>query len=373
WWDHQMPWQSFFTVCEMVAPEIDLAFIGVVREGQVLYHCCSSECESPPLLKEPPVTDVEALLSLVAEVAEELPEMVFLFNTGDQPFVDKVYWSPIPQFHWVRSAGHWTIPLPNPYHLRAHAQHLLGDFPQHRDHHMPWAKKIPKIYWRGQLSAPDHFLKEDMGTLPRVRLMKLAKDFPDLFDVGITSVDREMYRTIGKAGAKQLVKQLGGEARYEKLRKIMPRYRYLINVAAVLSAWRLAEMLATGSLILMQDSADREVILEWLTPWVHYVPISQGLSDLVPKVKWLEDHQEEAEAIARRGFEHFSQRVRRHDTLCYLWQAFQAVANSQTRATSSELLPRTAGWKEVKPQLVMRGVDSYSHLKDLVASNHSEL
>ena len=48
-----MPWQSFFTVCEMVAPEIDLAFIGVVREGQVLYHCCSSECESPPLLKEP--------------------------------------------------------------------------------------------------------------------------------------------------------------------------------------------------------------------------------------------------------------------------------------------------------------------------------
>ena len=108
-----------------------------------------------------------------------------------------------------------------------------------------------------------------------------------------------MYRTIGKAGAKQLVKQLGGEARYEKLRKIMPRYRYLINVAAVLSAWRLAEMLATGSLILMQDSADREVILEWLTPWVHYVPISQGLSDLVPKVKWLEENPEEASSTSR--------------------------------------------------------------------------
>ena len=165
WWDHQMPWQSFFTVCEMVAPQIDLAFIGVLREGRVLYHCCSNECESPPLLKEPAVTDVEALLSLVAEVAEELPDMVFLFNTGDQPFADKVYWSPIPQFHWVRSAGHWTIPLPNPYHLRAHAQNLLGDFPQHRDHHMPWAKKIPKVYWRGQLSAPDHFLQEDLGTL----------------------------------------------------------------------------------------------------------------------------------------------------------------------------------------------------------------
>ena len=148
----------------------------------------------------------------------------------------------------------------------------------------------------------------------------------------------------------------------------MPRYRYLINVAAVLSAWRLAEMLATGSLILMQESADREVILEWLTPWVHYVPVSQGLSDLVPKLIWLEEHPQEAEAIATRGFEHFSRRVRRQDTLCYLWQAFRAVSDSQTRPGSEELMQRVAGWKEVKPQLLMADIDSYVSLQDLVST-----
>ena len=133
-------------------------------------------------------TDVEVLLSLVAELGQHLPDMVFLFNTGDQPFVDKVYWSPIPHFHWVRSAGHWTIPLPNPYHLKAHVHNQLGDFAGHREHHMPWANKIPKVFWRGQLSAPDNFFRDDLGTLPRVRLMNLAKDYPELFDVGITKV-----------------------------------------------------------------------------------------------------------------------------------------------------------------------------------------
>ena len=111
------------------------------------------------------------LLSLVAEVARELPDMAFLFNTGDQPFVDKVYWSPIPHFHWVRSAGHWTIPLPNPYHLKAYVRNFLGDAKTgHEKYHVPWADKMPKAFWRGSLSAPDNFLPEDMQTLPRIRV-----------------------------------------------------------------------------------------------------------------------------------------------------------------------------------------------------------
>ena len=176
-----------------------------------------------------------------------------------------------------------------------------------------------------------------------------------------------MYRTLGRADADQLVQKLGGKAKFRNLRQMMPRYRYLINVAAVLSAWRLAEMLATGSLILMQESSDREVILEWLTPWVHYVPVSQGLSDLVEKVRWLEDHPQEAEAIAKRGFQQFAQRVRRQDTMCYLWQAFRAVANSQTRPDTGELEARILGWKEVNPQVLLAEVASHTPLQELVS------
>ncbi|CAK0899698.1 unnamed protein product [Prorocentrum cordatum] len=103
-----------------------------------------------------------------------------------------MYWTPVPQFHWVRSHGHWGVPLPNPFQLKAHFQDMLGDGTDISKHHVPWEKKIPKVFWRGSLSAPDYVVARDLGTIPRVRLQNLAKRHPDLFDVAITSVDDEL-------------------------------------------------------------------------------------------------------------------------------------------------------------------------------------
>merc|ERR1712217_288782 len=108
----------------------------------------------------------------------------------------------------------------------------------------------------------------------------------------------------------------------------LPKYKYIICVSAVLSAWRLHEMLASGSVLLLQEDTSREVIYEWLTPWEHFVPISTGLSDLVEKVQWLEANQAEAEAIAKRGYDYFKQRVRRQDTYCYMWQLLDALSRA---------------------------------------------
>lgn len=121
WWDHQLPWTALLQICERTLGRASHAYIGMILDKRVFYRCCCSECEAASLLGG--ISEVDYLLSLVAELAENplpiLPNMVFLFNTGDQPFSDKAYWSPIPQFHWVRSSGHWTIPLPNPFHLKA--------------------------------------------------------------------------------------------------------------------------------------------------------------------------------------------------------------------------------------------------------------
>lgn len=119
WWDHQLPWTALFQICERIHDRASHAYVGTILNKRVFYRCCVHECEASPLLDG--VSEVDFLLSLVAELAThgDLPNMVFLFNTGDQPFSDKAYWSPIPQFHWVRSSGHWTVPLPNPFHLKA--------------------------------------------------------------------------------------------------------------------------------------------------------------------------------------------------------------------------------------------------------------
>lgn len=351
WWDHQLPWTALFQICERIHDRASHAYVGTILNKRVFYRCCVHECEASPLLDG--VSEVDFLLSLVAELAThgDLPNMVFLFNTGDQPFSDKAYWSPIPQFHWVRSSGHWTVPLPNPFHLKAYAKNLLGDSLAHSQHHLPWSQKMPRIFWRGSLSAPDNFAVDDIASLPRVRLLNLAQEYPDLFDVGITSVDREIYKVAGVSNIESLLQRLGGKVKRKNFAREMPKYRYLINVAAVLSSWRLVDMLATKSVLLLQESWDHELIMEWLVPWEHYVPISPGLSDLIEKVQWLERNQDIAESIAERGFQRFSERVRRQDTLCYIWQAFQTLADVQTQATPEELQDRVSEMKEVKPKL----------------------
>ena len=168
----------------------------------------------------------------------------------------------------------------------------------------------------------------------------------------ISAEDREIFKVAGVSNIKSLVQRLGGIVKRKNFTTEMPKYRYLINVAAVLSSWRLVDMLATKSVLLLQQSWDQELIMEWLVPWEHYVPISPGLSDLVDKVQWLEQNQEIAESIAERSFQHFSERVRRQDTFCYIWQAFQTLADVQTPATKEELQPHLGEMKEVKPNLI---------------------
>ena len=55
-------------------------------------------------------------------------------------------------------------------------------------------------------------------------------------------------------------------------------------------------LLASGSVIVC---VGRSLPLAELTPWVHFVPASPDLSDLVERVQWAVGHPSEAEAIGR--------------------------------------------------------------------------
>merc|ERR1712032_1252014 len=146
--------------------------------------------------------------------------------------------------------------------------------------------------------------------------MHLANKHPHLFDVGITDVDPEFLQHSGNRQKVQALVDSLHMTGHVNSKQQSPKYRYIINTAAVLSSWRLSEMLTTGSVLLLQESSDYELIYAWLTPWEHYVPINQGMGDLVDKIEWLEQHPDVAEAIAKAGFDFFTRRVRRQDTYC---------------------------------------------------------
>lgn len=71
------------------------------------------------------------------------------------------------------------------------------------------------------------------------------------------------------------------------------QYKYQINIDGTVAAYRLPYLLAGDSVVLKQDSGYYEHFYNELKPWKHYIPIKANLGDLLEKIQWARDHDEE--------------------------------------------------------------------------------
>ena len=75
------------------------------------------------------------------------------------------------------------------------------------------------------------------------------------------------------------------------------QYKYQLNVDGTVAAYRFPYLLAGNSLVLKQDSPFYEHFYSKLEPWTHYVPLKRDLSDVVEKVQWAREHDEEVSRL----------------------------------------------------------------------------
>lgn len=79
-------------------------------------------------------------------------------------------------------------------------------------------------------------------------------------------------------------------------------YKYLISVDGNTAAWqRVPWILQSGSVLLFVETDVEEWFYHDLKPWEHYVPIKKDFSDLMEKVEWLRQNDEEAKRIVNRA------------------------------------------------------------------------
>jgi len=64
---------------------------------------------------------------------------------------------------------------------------------------------------------------------------------------------------------------------------------------------RLGKLLTSGAVVLKPWAAGYPFYYRALHEWEHYVPLRPDLSDLPERVRWLQAHDAEAEAIGRRA------------------------------------------------------------------------
>ncbi|CAJ1416884.1 unnamed protein product [Effrenium voratum] len=273
-------------------------------------------------------------LRMLQEVLEvvDLTDALMLVQCGDEP---NVPWEeePFPVFHPESGDGFWNIPWLNPFHLKALHAGLLEMSAEEL-----WESKIPKVYWRGTLTAPNDVPRSQAGQLPRLKIFELARQMPAWFDVAVTGIDDHLKQMWGKKWVKKLAKQQGVRfAKFEDIVLAAPRYRFLLNLNGVVSSWRLTHLLRSGSVLLLQNSSSNEALFQLLEPWRHYVPIAADLSDLVHTVSLLQDDDALARRLAEAAAELFARRLRPEDTYCFALRTLEASASPKLQVTKEKL------------------------------------
>jgi len=85
-------------------------------------------------------------------------------------------------------------------------------------------------------------------------------------------------------------------------------FKYQLVLEGETAPWqRPAWIMLGGFVMLRQESPQHQWFYSELKPWKHYVPIAHDLSDLLEKIKWLREHDDEAHKIAQNGqdFAHY--------------------------------------------------------------------
>lgn len=98
---------------------------------------------------------------------------------------------------------------------------------------------------------------------------------------------------------------------FMSLEDLVHTYAMLIDVEGHGYSGRLKCLLWSRRPLLLVERPHHEYFFEHLKAWEHYIPVKRDLSDLVEKVRWTLDHQEEALCIARNALEFSKQHLTR--------------------------------------------------------------
>ncbi|MES2215330.1 MAG: glycosyl transferase family 90 [Pseudomonadota bacterium] len=166
----------------------------------------------------------------------------------------------------------------------------------------PWHTKINKIFWRGSSTGNGGMIynMENYDKLPRIALAMLSRLYPDLIDAK-TSQRGQFVFSISSLKLYLIFNHLfGGVSWVNEADHI--KYKYLISIDGNTCAWkRVPWIMLSNSVLLKQETQKIEWFYPALKPYVHYVPVNERLTDIFPKLAWMQDHDSEIQKISQNA------------------------------------------------------------------------
>ena len=173
-----------------------------------------------------------------------------------------------------------------------------------------WAERDDVIVWRGSLTgqgvnAAENMVPENVDLKLRVRMCLKLRAIAGV-DAKVVKVARRTHSFEKAALAKNLI--VGRKIR----EATWSRRKFALDVDGNTNTWSnlYVRMLLGCCVIKIASPEDyRQWYYDKLEPWVHYVPASADLGDLIERIEWCRGHENECRDIARAGQDFAMQRT----------------------------------------------------------------
>lgn len=238
-------------------------------------------------------------------------------------------------------------------------------------HDTTWNNKTDKIYWRGA-SSGGRYLPAHYDNYHRQRLVRMANSIRNQHTMMIASQHswepymHEDEYDAAESEIEKIKKDFESDTRIDvafseavdcdpvcdaiqseyrfanhSLIETNWRHKYLIDLDGYGYSARFLPFLKSNSLV-FKSTINKEWFSNWITPWVHYVPLSLRYTELAAVYKWLTGNEELdhyryrrqgpklAQTIAKDGSLMAFQHLRKDDMAVYVYRLMLEWARVQS-------------------------------------------
>jgi hypothetical protein len=233
--------------------------------------------------------------AVLSRLAPHLPDLDLELYLGDG-FAGWARDCPAPVFAFSKNRflDKRTLILPDPYSI-SQASHLRREV-RMGNAQFPWSSKVGRGFWRGSTTGEGLFFPAFVSN-PRVKLVTFSAVHPDLVDAAFTGFHPECEK-----GVVHQLKRRGYCVSHPSPISAHMEYKYNILVDGFTSPWPRYFWGMHGTSVLLKQSSE---LVGWfdskLSPWEHYIPLANDLSDLASVIEQARDDDQRAENIARNA------------------------------------------------------------------------
>lgn len=214
----------------------------------------------------------------------ELPNVSFYITMRDGLFLDEE----LPLFLMSKGKNKGGINIPDFEAVSAYYQVLKNhDITQYE---IPWKEKKSQLMWRGS-----HIQRK--GVFTRNILCNLSSPLINAKFKGFITYEKQL------------------------------EYKYHIMIDGLASSYSHSGWkFFTNSVVFMPDSPWMQWYHPALKPYIHYIPVKEDLSDLIEKLQWAVEHDQESEIIARNARQFAQNYLTEDANLIYIYFLFKSFS-----------------------------------------------